>query len=159
MSQGVVVSTSVPAGAGGAGSVTLDFADTDIREVAAQILGNTLHVNYTIDPAVHGTATLRTVTPLANSQLVPVSAVVAGAERRDIGAIGRCLSRSADRGGKRYRRRGWYCGRTDGAAAFCVGRGPGQGAAALCAGGLARGRGADGERLGDFGRAGTAGRA
>ncbi len=72
MSQGVVVSTSVPAGAGGAGSVTLDFADTDIREVAAQILGNTLHVNYTIDPAVHGTATLRTVTPLANSQLVPV---------------------------------------------------------------------------------------
>jgi general secretion pathway protein D len=58
-------------GAGG-GTVQLNFADTDIREVAAQILGNTLHVNYSIDPSVHGTATLRTVTPLANSQLLPV---------------------------------------------------------------------------------------
>jgi general secretion pathway protein D len=54
------------------GNVSLDFADTDIREAAAQILGNTLHVNYTIDPAVHGTATLRTVVPLSNAQLIPV---------------------------------------------------------------------------------------
>ncbi len=61
---------SGPGGAGG--SVTLDFADTDIREVAAQILGNSLHLNYTIDPSVHGTATLRTVVPLSNSQLIPV---------------------------------------------------------------------------------------
>jgi general secretion pathway protein D len=61
------------AGADGlGGSNMFNFADTDIREVAAQILGNALHVTYTIDPAVHGTATLRTVTPLANSQLVPV---------------------------------------------------------------------------------------
>jgi general secretion pathway protein D len=58
--------------AAGGGSVTLDFADTDIREVAAQILGNSLHVNYTIDPNVHGTATLRTVVPLSTSQLIPV---------------------------------------------------------------------------------------
>jgi general secretion pathway protein D len=57
---------------GGAGTVTLDFADTDIREVAAQILGNSLHLNYTIDPTVHGTATLRTVVPLTNAQLIPV---------------------------------------------------------------------------------------
>ena len=69
---GVIVSTRTSSAAAGGGSVTLDFADTDIREVAAQILGNTLHVNYTIDPAVHGTATLRTVTPLANNQLIPV---------------------------------------------------------------------------------------
>jgi general secretion pathway protein D len=59
------------AGAGG-GNMSLDFADTDIREVAAQILGNMLHVNYTIDPTVHGTATLRTVTPLNSNQLIPV---------------------------------------------------------------------------------------
>jgi len=72
VSPGVVVSTSVGPGGAGGGNVTLDFADTDIREVAAQILGNTLHVNYTIDPAVHGTATLRTVTPLSNAQLIPV---------------------------------------------------------------------------------------
>jgi general secretion pathway protein D len=65
---------SIPATsiAPGGGNVTFDFADTDIREVAAQILGNTLHVNYTIDPNVHGTATLRTVTPLSTAQLLPV---------------------------------------------------------------------------------------
>jgi general secretion pathway protein D len=54
------------------GSVSLTFADTDIREIAAQILGNDLHVNYSIDPSVHGTATLRTVTPLTTGQLLPV---------------------------------------------------------------------------------------
>jgi general secretion pathway protein D len=59
-------------GSSSGGNNSFNFADTDIREVAAQILGNALHVNYTIDPAVHGTATLRTVTPLANSQLIPV---------------------------------------------------------------------------------------
>jgi general secretion pathway protein D len=59
-------------GNAGGGSVTLDFADTDIREVAAQILGNSLHVNYTIDPSVHGTATLRTVVPLSTAQLIPI---------------------------------------------------------------------------------------
>ncbi len=58
-------------GAAGGGDVSLDFADTDIREVAAQILGGMLHVNYTIDPAVHGTATLRTVQPLNRTQLLP----------------------------------------------------------------------------------------
>jgi len=69
---GVVVGTAgARAGAGG-GTNTLDFADTDIREVASQILGNMLHVNYAIDPSVHGTATLRTVSPLSDSQLIPV---------------------------------------------------------------------------------------
>jgi general secretion pathway protein D len=70
---GVIVSASVPGrGGSGTGTVQLDFADTDIREVAAQILGNMLHVNYAIDPSVHGTATLRTVAPLAEDQLIPV---------------------------------------------------------------------------------------
>ncbi len=70
---GVIVSASVPGRQGGAGgTVQLDFADTDIREVAAQILGNMLHLNYAIDPSVHGTATLRTVAPLAETQLIPV---------------------------------------------------------------------------------------
>lgn len=54
-----------------AGDITLDFADTDIREVAAQILGSILKVNYTIDPAVRGAATLHTVRPLARSELIP----------------------------------------------------------------------------------------
>ncbi len=54
---------------GAAGDISLDFADTDIREVVAQILGTILKLNYAIDPTVHGTATLRTQTPLARSQL------------------------------------------------------------------------------------------
>ena len=52
------------------GPITLDFADTDIREVATQILGNILHVNFTIDPAVKGTATLHAATPMTRDQLV-----------------------------------------------------------------------------------------
>jgi general secretion pathway protein D len=54
-----------------AGDISLDFADTDIREVVTQILGTILKVNYTIDPAVHGVATLHTVRPLNRSELVP----------------------------------------------------------------------------------------
>lgn len=54
-----------------AGDISLDFADTDIRSVAEQILGGILHVNYTIDPGVTGTATLRTVQPLTRAQLIP----------------------------------------------------------------------------------------
>jgi general secretion pathway protein D len=62
-----------PGAAGGSagGEISLDFADTDIREVVAQILGTILKVNYAIDPGVRGTATLRTVQPLARSQLLP----------------------------------------------------------------------------------------
>jgi general secretion pathway protein D len=65
--RGTVAAPTVP----GAGTYQLDFADTDIREVVAQILGNMLMVNYTIDPAVHGTVTLRTAQPLNRSQLIP----------------------------------------------------------------------------------------
>lgn len=54
------------------GDISLDFGDTDIREVAAQILGGLLQANYTIDPAVRGTVTLRTARPLTRAQLLPV---------------------------------------------------------------------------------------
>jgi general secretion pathway protein D len=53
------------------GDISLDFVDTDIREVAAQVLGTILRVNYTIDPAVRGTATLRTTTPVSRDQVLP----------------------------------------------------------------------------------------
>lgn len=85
----------------GGGNVQLDFADTDIREVAAQILGNTLHANYTIDPSVHGSATLRTVSPIANSQLIPVlQSLLAqnGATLVQIGGIYRVLPAAAAAG-------------------------------------------------------------
>jgi general secretion pathway protein D len=58
--------------AGGGGNISLNFADTDIRAVVAEILGALLHANYIIDPAVHGTATLHTVSPLTQDALVPV---------------------------------------------------------------------------------------
>jgi general secretion pathway protein D len=63
---------------GGGGDIVLDFADTDIRDVVAQILGNILRVNYTIDPAVRGTATLHTTVPLTRAQLLPTLQALLG---------------------------------------------------------------------------------
>jgi general secretion pathway protein D len=56
---------------GQAGDVTLNFADTDIREIVRTILGTTLNLTYTIDPNVHGTASIETGTPLPRSALLP----------------------------------------------------------------------------------------
>jgi len=55
----------------GPNEVSLEFADADIREVVGQILGNVLHVDYTIDPTVHGTATLHSAQPMSRDQLLP----------------------------------------------------------------------------------------
>jgi general secretion pathway protein D len=66
----VVPEWTSPAGGQG-GEVTLDFVDTDIREVARTILGKMLKVNYTIDPTVHGTASIETGRPLPRSALMP----------------------------------------------------------------------------------------
>ncbi len=74
ISYGVPPVNKVPVGEAAVtpeGNISLDFADTDIREVVAQILGKILKVNYTIDPAVHGAASLRTVRPLTSAQLLP----------------------------------------------------------------------------------------
>jgi general secretion pathway protein D len=66
--------TSSPPGRGTqqteAGDVMLNFADTDIKEVIRQILGDILHLNYVVDPAVAGTVTLETHQPVAKSQLL-----------------------------------------------------------------------------------------
>jgi general secretion pathway protein D len=56
---------------GQAGDVTLNFVDTDIREIVRTILGTTLNLNYTIDPNVHGTGSIETGTPLPRSALIP----------------------------------------------------------------------------------------
>jgi general secretion pathway protein D len=52
------------------GDVMLNFADTDIKEVIRQILGDILHVNYVVDPAVAGTVTLETHQPVPKAQLL-----------------------------------------------------------------------------------------
>jgi general secretion pathway protein D len=59
----------------GGDEVTLKFADTDIREIARVILGTTLKLSFTIDPAVHGTATLD-ATALPRDQLLPTLEVL-----------------------------------------------------------------------------------
>ena len=72
-SYGTAAALTLPAqAAGGGGDISLNFADTDIRTVVAQILGQILQVNYTIDPAVHGSAIFHSSTPLTNAQLLPV---------------------------------------------------------------------------------------
>jgi general secretion pathway protein D len=68
---GVTISLPGQREPSGGGDISLDFADTDIREVVAQILGNILRVNYTIDPAVRGSVTLHTATRFNRSQLLP----------------------------------------------------------------------------------------
>src|SRR5437763_14121767 len=65
---------AAPTPGGGAeepGEVTLNFVDTDIREIIRVILGATLKLNYTIDPSVQGTATLEVGRPLPRSALLP----------------------------------------------------------------------------------------
>ncbi len=85
---------AAPVVSGAGGDVSLDFADTDIREVTAQILGNLLHVNYTIDPAVRGNATLHTAVPVPRSELLPTLQVLlsqTGATLVQSGAMYRVL--------------------------------------------------------------------
>lgn len=57
---------------GGAADISLDFKDTDIREVVDQILGSILRVNFTIDPNVRGTATFHTAQPVSRARLLPI---------------------------------------------------------------------------------------
>ena len=59
------------AAAPGVGDISFDFTDADIRGIVAEVLGSVLRVNYTIDPAVRGTATLRTTTPITRAQVLP----------------------------------------------------------------------------------------
>jgi general secretion pathway protein D len=66
-----VVPPPTPGGGAQVGDVTLNFVDTDIREIARTILGTTLKLNYTIDPNVHGTGSIDTGTPLPRSALLP----------------------------------------------------------------------------------------
>src|SRR6266853_2290514 len=53
------------------GDISLNFVDTDIREIVRVVLGTTLKLNYTIDPSVQGTATLEVGKPLPRSVLLP----------------------------------------------------------------------------------------
>jgi general secretion pathway protein D len=72
--QGRGDSVGRPAGAGragGSGEVTLNYVDTDVREVVRVILGDILKVNYSIDPGYRGAVTIRTSRPLRREELLP----------------------------------------------------------------------------------------
>ena len=51
------------------GDITLDFQDTDLREVVRVILGDLLNLNYVIDPDVGGRVTMSTARPLSTAAL------------------------------------------------------------------------------------------
>ena len=72
---GVVVGSTTPApaaAAGAAGEITLNFVNTDVREVLPRVLGDILHLNYTIDPKVQGTITIQTSRPIRQQDVLPV---------------------------------------------------------------------------------------
>jgi len=55
----------------GGGNITLNFENTNLREVVKVILGDLLDANYSIDPGVQGAVTLQTSEPLARRDLIP----------------------------------------------------------------------------------------
>jgi general secretion pathway protein D len=53
------------------GKYTLNFDDADLAEVAKVILGDTLKVNYVINPKVTGKVSLQTARPLTEDEMIP----------------------------------------------------------------------------------------
>jgi general secretion pathway protein D len=53
------------------GKYTLNFDDADLTEVAKVILGDTLKLNYVINPKVTGKVSLQTAKPLADDEMIP----------------------------------------------------------------------------------------
>lgn len=70
-------------------SVSLNFADTDVRAASDQVLGGILGVTYAIDPAVHGTVTFKSAKPIAADQVLPVFETL-------LSQVGATLVRSGD---------------------------------------------------------------
>ncbi|MFT8719650.1 type II secretion system secretin GspD [Acetobacter sp.] len=102
VSRGRTVGGAGDATLSGTGDITLNFADTDIRAVADQVLGQLLHVNYIVDSGVHGTITLKTTTPLTRAQLLPVFRTAlagSGAALVVENGVYRVTSRSSGSGG------------------------------------------------------------
>src|SRR5579862_2331296 len=55
-----------------AGDITLNFVNADVREVLPRVLGDVLHLNYTIDPKIQATVTVQTSRPLRQQDVLPV---------------------------------------------------------------------------------------
>jgi general secretion pathway protein D len=57
---------------GEAADITLNFVDSDIREIVQAVLGKTLGVPYTIDPTVRGQVSITTPKPVTRQQVIPI---------------------------------------------------------------------------------------
>src|ERR1700757_3789058 len=60
------------AAAGPSGDITLNFVNADVREVLPRVLGDILHLNYTIDPKVQANVTIQTSRPIRQQDVLPV---------------------------------------------------------------------------------------
>ncbi len=67
------------------GGTQLAFSDIDISQVVALVLGEELHLNYSVDPAVKGTMTLRSTRVLTQEELLP--ALEAALRIQDIAVV------------------------------------------------------------------------
>jgi general secretion pathway protein D len=54
------------------GDITLNFVNANVRDVADAVLGQMLHLNYTVDPKVTGTITMQTSRPVAKDAVLPL---------------------------------------------------------------------------------------
>jgi general secretion pathway protein D len=52
--------------------ITLNALDADLREIVRMVFAEALHVNYLIDPAVHGRITIQTSRPVPSDDLLPI---------------------------------------------------------------------------------------
>jgi general secretion pathway protein D len=59
-------------GVAGDDSITLNFVNADVRDVAKSVLGDFLHLNYAVGASVQGNITIQTSGPLARAQVLPV---------------------------------------------------------------------------------------
>ncbi|HEX3970695.1 MAG TPA: type II secretion system secretin GspD [Stellaceae bacterium] len=73
---GVFVKPSTPPPSGGdqnqGGDITLNFVNADVHEVLPRVLGDILHLNYTVDPKVQANITIQTSRPLRQQDVLPV---------------------------------------------------------------------------------------
>jgi general secretion pathway protein D len=52
------------------GDITLNFPGVDVQEVAKAVLGDTLNVPFTVDPAVHALVNVRTTHPIRRADVI-----------------------------------------------------------------------------------------
>ena len=85
--KGLQPGGGAPPGPGAAqaagGNVVLNFEGADLREVVRNILGDILNENYTIDPAVGGTVTIRTSSGIPRDALPATLGNAVARQRRD----------------------------------------------------------------------------